>query len=217
MLLAKAHQKVKPPATGLPPQDGAGPRADQRRDLSRGLADRPTWSRTTISPRASADAGWAAVLEHPERTRQHAPVAECRRAILPITSQIVFWLRRSGPERLVRPLAQLPRLRNEPPSGPQRRSEYRPARAAPSGRRGGSRVGEPRIRGAVAPAECQFNVARPATHVNLPTPHLAELPLTPTMSAITRPQRPQCSISDCAERQLRGTTMCRDCRANVYS
>src|SRR5260370_23537041 len=56
----------------------------------------------------------------------------------------VLWLRRHRLERLVRPLALLPELRNEPPSGPQRRQEYREAWAKPSGTRGLGRLGEPR-------------------------------------------------------------------------
>ncbi len=58
-------------------------------------------------------------------------------------------------EGLIRPLASLPRVWNEPTSGPQRGEKHRKARAEPSGRRGVGRVGEPRIRRAVAPAECQ--------------------------------------------------------------
>ena len=47
-------------------------------------------------------------------------------------------------EGLVRPLALVPRLWNEPSSGPQRGQEHRKARAAPSGSRGVGRVREPR-------------------------------------------------------------------------
>src|SRR5690242_7896044 len=57
----------------------------------------------------------------------------------------VFWLRRRGAERIIRPLACVPGLRNQPAPRPQRREEYRKARAEPSGRGGVGRPGEPRI------------------------------------------------------------------------
>ena len=48
----------------------------------------------------------------------------------------------------------LPGVRHQPASRPQRREEHRKARAAPSGRRGVGRVGEPRIPG-FSRVECQ--------------------------------------------------------------
>ena len=58
-LLAKAHQTVQPPAAGLSPQDGAGAcSATTTRSITK-TCRRPTWSRTTISPRASATPGGA--------------------------------------------------------------------------------------------------------------------------------------------------------------
>jgi putative transposase len=64
-------------------------------------------------------------------------------------------LRRGRAERLVRPLAPVPGVRNEPAPRPQRRVEHPMARAAPSGTRGGTCGNEPRTHGAVAPVECQ--------------------------------------------------------------
>src|SRR5262245_40091001 len=69
----------------------------------------------------------------------------------------LFWLWRYRLERLIRPLACLPGLWNEPAPGPQCRQACREGRAEPSWRSWGTGLGEPRICGALAPAECQRN------------------------------------------------------------
>ena len=67
----------------------------------------------------------------------------------------LFRLRRHRLEKLVCPLARMPRLRDESSSGPQRGEEHPMARTEPSGSPGVGWGVEPRTRGALAPAECQ--------------------------------------------------------------
>src|SRR5262249_14711929 len=80
-------------------------------------------------------------------------------------------------ERLIRPLACLSRLRNEPAPRRERCEEQREAWAEPSGRRGGSRVGELRIRGALAPAECQLIILAGGSVWRAPTDRILQCPL----------------------------------------
>ena len=145
----------KPPAAGLSPQDGARSwSATTTRSIMR-TCRRPTCSRITTSPRASG-CGWSAVLEHP-RFQGSMRREASRSGAACLHQPDVFWLWRRGQERLIRPLALLPGLWNEPASGPQRGEEHRAGRAGPSGRRGVGRVGEPRIHRALARVECQFS------------------------------------------------------------
>src|SRR5262245_49217255 len=94
------------------------------------------------------------ILQHPERQ------GSMRRSLSGSSAACLYepevlWLWTGGVERLIGPLARLPRLWHELASRPQCRQEYREGRAGPSGRRGVSCVGEPSIRQAVARAECQ--------------------------------------------------------------
>ena len=83
-------------------------------------------------------------------------LSDCRAACL--HQPDMFWpeLWGAGRKRLVGSLAHLPELRNEPTQRPQRCTKHRTGRAGPSGRGRGTGPGEPRIRGALGPAECQF-------------------------------------------------------------
>ena len=105
---------------------------------------RPTCSRTTTSPspsRTPAGRQFLSILS--------AKAACAGRTVVAVppayTSQTCSGCGVIVHERLVRPLAFLPGLRHEPASGPQRRQEHREAWAKPSGSRGVSRGGEPRI------------------------------------------------------------------------
>ena len=142
------------PAAGLSPQDSAGARSEPTtRSITRTCSP-PTWSRITIWPSSITDAGWGAFLiiltlqGSMRRSQESSPS-------IPRTPR----RRCSGcgvlvSQGLIRPLASLPGLRNQPASGPQRGQEHRAAWAEPSGRRGVSRVGEPRISRIYA-GECQ--------------------------------------------------------------
>ena len=152
-LLAKAHQKVR----------------RQRQDFHHKTALALVRANDTIYhedlqtanmlknhhlAKSISDAGWAAFLSilafkaacAGKRAHSGQPC---------IHEPDLFWLWRSGPQRLVRPLAFLPGLRHQPAPRPQRRQEYRGAGQSPSGRGWVTGLGEPRIRGAVGPAECQ--------------------------------------------------------------
>ena len=91
-----------------------------------------------------SDAGWGAFLI----ILTHKAACAGRRIIAvnpAYTSQTCSGCGVLVSKGLVRSLALLPGLWNEPASGPQRGQEHRTAWAKPSGRRGVSRVVEPRI------------------------------------------------------------------------
>ena len=123
-LLAKAHQKVRRQRQDFHHKTALalGARATTRSITK--TCRRPTWSRTTISPRASSDAGWSAFLSILELQGSMRRSLSGRRAAC-LHQPDVFWLWRRGPEGLIRPLASLPGLWNEPASGPQRGQEHR--------------------------------------------------------------------------------------------
>ena len=89
------------------------------------------------------DAGWAAFLSI--LTYKAACAGREVIAVILRHQPDLFWLRCSGRQELIRPLAFVSGMRNEPASRSQRREEYRTGRAGPSGRRGVGCVAEPSI------------------------------------------------------------------------
>ena len=121
-LLAKAHQKVRRQRQDFHHKTALALGARVRHDLSRGLADGQHGQESP--PRQEHQRrGWSEFLEHPElQGSMRRSLSRSRAACLHHAS--LFRLRRPRPERLVRPLALVPGLRDEPASGPQRRPEH---------------------------------------------------------------------------------------------
>ena len=132
-----------PSASGFPTQGGAGVGAPVRHHLPRRLAD---GQHAQESPPCQVHRGrWLErIPQHPRFQGSVRREAGRSRAAC-LHQPDLFWLRRAGPEGLVRPLALLPGLRDEPVSGPQQRQEHPMGRAGSSGSRGAGRGVEPSI------------------------------------------------------------------------
>ena len=128
------------------------------------------------------DAGWAAFLSI--LTYKAACAGRKVVAVNPAyTSQTCSGCGVMVAERLIRPLACVPGLWNKPASRPQRRQEYRAARAEPSGRGGVGCLGEPRI-----PFGSVNGTARLRSSQRAPawTPHRRRSPAPPRRSSPCR-------------------------------
>ena len=130
-LLAKAHQKVRRQRQDFHHKTALALVRSQRHDLSRGLAD-GQHGQEPPSRQEHLRCGLGGVPEHPELQGSMRRAASGSRAAC-LHQPDVFWLWRPGPQRLIRPLASLPGLWNEPASGPQRRQEHRTGSGRPFG------------------------------------------------------------------------------------
>ncbi len=153
-LLAKAHQRVRRQRQDFHHKTAMALVRERTMSIYHEDLQTANLVKNHHLAKSISDAGWAALLEHPRFQGSMRREASASGAAS-VHEPEMFWLWRSGPQGLIRSLALLPGLRNEPASRPQRGKEHRAGRAGPSGRGWVTSLGEPRIRGALAPAECQ--------------------------------------------------------------